>query len=149
MTWHNHSFFLMLLWHGAEFIIDLLYWSMMNSAPCHNSIKKKLSIKKHFFTRVLFWKLTYRGDCAPYLETHRSSTKDLILKTRSSTFSIVLRYHSMARAIWIKVNSSWLLLQEHQSAYLRGPKSTSIKIPPFRPHFLKISKTIFFHNVHI
>ena len=29
-----------------------------------------LSMKTHFFTRVLFWKLTYCGDCEPYLETH-------------------------------------------------------------------------------
>ena len=39
--------------------------------PHHVTIAaKKISIKTHFFTRVLFWKLTYCGDCEPYLETH-------------------------------------------------------------------------------
>ena len=31
-----------------------------------------------------------------------------------------------------KVNSSWLLLPQHQSKYPRGPESVSIEIPPFQ-----------------
>jgi hypothetical protein len=27
--------------------------------------------------------------------------------------------------------------------YLRGPESASIEMPPFRPHFIKFSKTVF------
>ena len=39
--------------------------------------------------------------------------------------------------IWKKVNTSQLLLPQHQSTYPRGPESASIEIPPFRPHFIK------------
>ena len=46
--------------------------------------------------------------------------------------------------IWIKVKKSWLLLPQHQSTYARGPESVSIEIPPFRPHFIKFSKTVFY-----
>ena len=37
---------------------------------------------------------------------------------------------------------------QHQSIYLGGPESASIEIPSFRPHFIKLSKTVF-HEVHI
>ena len=33
------------------------------------------------------------------------------------------------------------ILPQHQSTYLRGPESASIEIPPFRTHFIKVSKT--------
>ena len=46
--------------------------------------------------------------------------------------------------IWINVKKSWLLLPQHQSTYPRGPESVSIEIPPFRPHFIKFSKIVFF-----
>ena len=39
--------------------------------------------------------------------------------------------HSMSRTIWIKVNSSWLLLPQHQSTYPRGPESASNKSPSY------------------
>ena len=42
--------------------------------------------------------------------------------------------------IWIKVRSSWQIPLQHQSTYLGGPKSASIEIPPFRPHFIKFQK---------
>ena len=51
-----------------------------------------------------------------------------------------LLMHSMARANLKKVKTSQLLLPQHQSTYSRGPESASIEIPPFRPHFKKISK---------
>ena len=41
-------------------------------------------------------------------------------------------------------NKSWLLLPQHQSTYPRGPQSVSIEIPPFRPHFIKFLKTVFY-----
>ena len=50
----------------------------------------------------------------------------------------------MARANLKKVNSSQLLLPQHQSTYPRGPESVSIEISPFRPHFIKFSKTVFY-----
>ena len=31
-----------------------------------------------------------------------------------------------------------------QSIYLRGPESASFKIPPFRPHFIKFPKSVFY-----
>ena len=37
-------------------------------------------------------------------------------------------------SIWIKVKSLQQILPQHQSAYLRGPESASIEIPPFRKH---------------
>ena len=37
--------------------------------------------------------------------------------------------------IWKKVSGWWQILPQHQSIYLRGPESASIKIPPFRPKF--------------
>jgi hypothetical protein len=43
--------------------------------------------------------------------------------------------------IWIKVNSSRLLLPQHQSTYLRGPES--IEIPP---QFIKLSEAVFYFN---
>ena len=46
--------------------------------------------------------------------------------------------------IWIKVRSWWQILPQHQSTYLGGPESASIEIPPFRPHFIKFSKTVFY-----
>ena len=33
--------------------------------------------------------------------------------------------------IWIKVNGWWQILPQHQSLYLRGPESASIKLPPW------------------
>ena len=52
--------------------------------------------------------------------------------------------------IWIKVKSWWQILPQHQSTYyivcstyLRAPESASIEIPLFRPHFIKVSKTVF------
>jgi hypothetical protein len=36
----------------------------------------------------------------------------------------------------------WQILPQHQSTYLRGPESTSIEIPTFRPHLIKFSKTV-------
>jgi hypothetical protein len=54
------------------------------------------------------------------------------------------RYTVWPEPIWIKVNSSWLLLPQHQSTYLRGSESASIEIPPFRPQFIKFSKTVFY-----
>ena len=47
--------------------------------------------------------------------------------------------HSMARA---NLNKS-VIPPQHQSTYLGVSKSASIKIPPFRPHFIKFSKTVF------
>ena len=44
--------------------------------------------------------------------------------------------------IWIKVNGWWQILRQHQRTFLRGPESASIEIPPFRPYFIKFSKTI-------
>ena len=44
--------------------------------------------------------------------------------------------------IWIKVNSWWHIILQQQSTYLKGPESASIEIPPFRPHFIKFSKTV-------
>ena len=38
-------------------------------------------------------------------------------------------YHSMARANQKKVNTSQLLLTQHQSTYPRGPEIVSIEIP--------------------
>jgi hypothetical protein len=35
-----------------------------------------------------------------------------------------------------------IVLPQHQSTNLRGPESASIEIPPFRPHFMKFSKTV-------
>ena len=46
----------------------------------------------------------------------------------------------MARANLKKVNTSQLLLPQHQSTYPRGPESASIEIPPIGPK-------IFFVNV--
>ena len=37
--------------------------------------------------------------------------------------------------IWKKVDTSQLLLPQHQSTCPRGPESASIEIPPFRPKF--------------
>ena len=51
--------------------------------------------------------------------------------------------HSMAIANLKTVNISQLRLPHHQSTYPRGPESASIEIPPFRPHFIKFSKTVF------
>ena len=50
----------------------------------------------------------------------------------------------MARANLKKVNTSQLLLTQHQSTYPRAPESASIEIPPLRPHFIKFSKTGFY-----
>ena len=86
--------------------------------------------------------------------------KPLICQKRQNTYSnnkprtflqcilLGLPYNCIATVwpepIWIKVNSSWLLLPQHQSTYLRGPESASIEIPPFRAHFIKFSKTVFY-----
>ena len=56
------------------------------------------------------------------------------------------RGHSMARAnlnksVWLVSNTT---TAQHQSTYLGGPESVSIEIPPFKPHFIKFSKTIFY-----
>ena len=32
----------------------------------------------------------------------------------------------------------------HRSSYLGGPESATIEIPPFRPHFIHFSKTVFY-----
>ena len=50
---------------------------------------------------------------------------------RTMTFLATL--HSMARANLKKVNTSQLLLPQHQSTYPRGPESASIEIPTFGP----------------
>ena len=52
--------------------------------------------------------------------------------------------YSMAKANLKKVNTSQLLLPQHQSTYPRGSESASIVIPPFRPHLIKFSKTVFY-----
>ena len=46
--------------------------------------------------------------------------------------------------IWIKVKKFWLSLPQHQSTYPRGQESVSIEITPFRQHFIKFSKTVFY-----
>ena len=46
--------------------------------------------------------------------------------------------------IWIKVKIWWQILPQHQSSYLTGTESASIEIPSFRPHFIKILKTVFY-----
>ena len=33
---------------------------------------------------------------------------------------------------------------ESKHTYLGGPESASIEIPPFRPHFIKFSKSVFY-----
>ena len=50
-----------------------------------------------------------------------------------------------------KVNTSHLLRSSTTTAskyigthYPRGPESASIEIPPFRPHFIKSSKTVYY-----
>jgi hypothetical protein len=49
----------------------------------------------------------------------------------------------MARGnLKIKVKYSSLIIPQHQITYLRGPESASFEIPPFRPHFIKFSKTV-------
>ena len=50
----------------------------------------------------------------------------------------------MARANLKKVNTSQLILSQHESTYPRGSESASIEIPPFRSHFIKFSKTVFY-----
>jgi hypothetical protein len=50
----------------------------------------------------------------------------------------------MARANQNKSNFSLLLLPQHQITYLRGSESASVKIPPFRPHLIKFSKSVFY-----
>ena len=52
-------------------------------------------------------------------------------------------YHSIARANLKKVNTPKFLLPQHQRTFPRGPGSASIEIPPFRPQFIKFSKTVF------
>ena len=42
--------------------------------------------------------------------------------------------------IWKKVRTWWQILPQHQSTYLGGPESASIKIPLFRPHIIKFQK---------
>ena len=46
--------------------------------------------------------------------------------------------------IWIKVSGDKYVPSQHQSTYLGGPELALIKIPPFRPHFIRFSKTIFY-----
>ena len=41
-----------------------------------------------------------------------------------------------------KVKKSWQIPQQHQRTYLGGP--ASIEIPPFRLHFIKLPKTVFY-----
>ena len=53
----------------------------------------------------------------------------------SSFFAVLL--HSMARANLKKVNTSQLLLPQHQKQYPRGPESASIKIPPLNVNIVK------------
>ena len=55
-----------------------------------------------------------------------------------------LQYTVWPEQIWIKVRSWWQILPQHQSTYLRVPESASIEIPPFRSHFIKLSKTVFY-----
>ena len=60
-----------------------------------------------------------------------------------------LHLHTYLCTVWpepicIKVSSSRLLLPQHQSIYLRGPESASTEIHPFRSHFIKFSKTVFY-----
>ena len=55
-------------------------------------------------------------------------------------------YTVWPQPIWIKVRSSWQIPLQHQSTYLGGPESVSIKIPPFRPHIIKFQKKTFFRN---
>ena len=47
-------------------------------------------------------------------------------------------------AILKKVSGWWQIPPQHQSTYLGGPESASIEIPPFRPHFINFSKTVFY-----
>ena len=51
-----------------------------------------------------------------------------------------------ARANLKKVNTSQLLLPQHQSTYPRGPESASIEIPSIRPQFIKFSKNCFLYK---
>jgi hypothetical protein len=37
---------------------------------------------------------------------------------------------------------------QHQSTCLRGPKSASMEIPPFRPHFITFSKMLTFRGMY-
>ena len=46
--------------------------------------------------------------------------------------------------IWIKVRSWWQILPQHQSTCPRDQESALMEISPFRPHFIKFSKTIFY-----
>ena len=69
------------------------------------------------------------------------------MTNHKATVRKVIKYklrYSMARANLKKVNTSQLLLPQHQSTYPRGPESASIEIPHFRPHFIKFSKTVFY-----
>ena len=44
----------------------------------------------------------------------------------------------------IQVSGWWQIPPQNQSTYLGGPEYLSIEIPPFRPHFIKFSKIVFY-----
>ena len=54
------------------------------------------------------------------------------------------RNHSIKGQSQSEKMTWWKILPQHQCSYLWGPESASIKIPPFRPHFIKFSKIVFY-----
>ena len=54
------------------------------------------------------------------------------------------QYTAWPEPIWIKVSEWWQIPPQHQITSLGGPESASIEIPPFRPHFINLSKTAFY-----
>ena len=77
LSMHQKSMFLKSMSHKVNVLKVMVSKKAFPSKTCIFSNFWPKNINKNtFLTRVLFRKLAYRCDCAPYLETHRSSTKE-------------------------------------------------------------------------
>ena len=101
------------------------------------NLKQKKSWNQDFFMKNESW--TFQS--ISYQKTIRTQHDGVRTK---STPKILSNYPTVwPEPIWKKVSDWWQIPPEHQSTYLGGPESASIEITPFRPHFVKFSKTVF------
>ena len=110
----------------------------------NNKIGKKCSYNRLQSNQWLSWKLGYmtRCTCLSYKGAFFNYVDLLMIIDLYSLSKCLVRSTVWPKLTWIKVNGWWQILPQHQSTYLRGPESASTEIPPFRPHFIKCSKTV-------
>ena len=129
-------------------LVSLTWWSQFVWYGLHSNPR---FLDRHTFWRSLLWNqaqimyvLRFCLLCAFRFSFFYFCGLQLLLTSIFCLCSFLCHFFSLLRHLGTqygqsqsekKVNTSQLLLPQHQSTYPRGPESASIVIPPFRPKF--------------